>query len=136
MSATVVRAAGGVLWRQDDGGHLQVLVVHRPRYDDWSFPKGKRDPGESDKACARREVAEETGFVVELGRELPPCTYVDGRGRDKVVRYWEMTVQAGDFRPNAEVDSVRWVDLAGAARLLTYPRDRRVLEDFAALVGS
>ncbi len=132
----LVRAAGGVLWRRRKDAGLEVLLVHRPRYDDWSFPKGKCDPGESDTACARREVAEETGYVVELGRELPRCTYVDGRGRDKVVRYWEMQVRSGDFSPNDEVDAIRWVDLTAASSLLTYPRDRRVLEDFAALARS
>ena len=85
----VIRAAGGVPVRQA-GGDLEVLLVHRPRYDDWTFPKGKAEPGESDVECALREVEEETGLRCELGRELPSTSYVDGKGRPKRVRYWLM----------------------------------------------
>jgi len=126
-----VRAAGAVVWRLDGDGELEVLLVHRPRYDDWSFPKGKCDDGEGDRHCARREVEEETGLRGELGRELPPSSYIDGKGRPKVVRYWEMTVTGGEFVPNDEVDRVAWVSLQKAASKLSYRRDVDVLGDFA-----
>ena len=84
----VVRAAGGVVTR---GEPPEVLVVHRPRYDDWSFPKGKAEPGERDEDCALREVEEETGLRCELREELPSTSYTDARGRPKRVRYWLMT---------------------------------------------
>lgn len=120
---TVVRAAGGLVVR--DG---KVLLVHRPKYDDWSFPKGKRDAGESDEACALREVKEETGFRCELLDELGETSYVDGKGRPKVVRYWRMRVLDGEFVPHGEVDAIRWETLDEAARLLSWPRDLPLLE--------
>lgn len=130
----VVRAAGGIPWRVEDRG-VEVLLVHRPRYDDWSFPKGKNDPGEPDERCAVREVREETGFQGVLGRELPRSEYVDGKGRHKVVRYWEMTGTQHEFTPNAEVDEIRWVTVDEATELLTYGRDVRLLERFAVFAG-
>jgi 8-oxo-dGTP pyrophosphatase MutT (NUDIX family) len=131
----VVQAAGGVVWRRRDG-RVETLLVHRPRYDDWSLPKGKLDPGESHEEAARREVHEETGLRAELGVELPPCHYVDGRGRDKVVRYWAMTVDGDDdeFVPNDEVDQRRWLAMPKARSRLSYGRDRKVLDDFVAAV--
>lgn len=124
---TVVRAAGGVVVR--DG---EVALVHRPAYDDWTFPKGKADKAESDEACALREVAEETGLRCRLGDELPSTEYVDARGRPKRVRWWRMEPVADDgFSPNDEIDEVRWVAPAEAIRLLTYERDR-VLPEQAA----
>ena len=131
MSENVVRAAGGVVWREGETG-LEVLVLHRPRYDDWSLPKGKADAGESDEACALREVEEETGLVCELGAELASTGYQDSRGRPKVVRYWAMRAVSGSFSPHDEVDAVRWLSLADAAAALTYERDRGVLDSFAA----
>jgi 8-oxo-dGTP diphosphatase len=104
----------------------QVAIVHRPKYDDWTFPKGKLDPGESFEEAALREVEEETGLVCELGEELPSTTYTDNRGRDKVVRYWAMTPVAGEFDPNDEVDELRWVTPDEARERLTYDRDRRL----------
>jgi 8-oxo-dGTP pyrophosphatase MutT (NUDIX family) len=136
MSSGQVRAAGGVPWRVDPDRGLEVLLVHRPRYDDWSFPKGKRDGRETDEQCALREVLEETGFHAVLGRELPHCEYIDGRGRYKVVRYWEMTVTDGTFTPNDEVDEVRWVSVPEAEALLSYERDKRILERFAVFAGA
>ena len=91
---SVVRAAGGVPVRDAAEG-LEVLVVHRPAYGDWTFPKGKCEPGESDEACALREVEEETGLRCALEAELPSTGYADGRGRDKVVRYWRLRVVGG-----------------------------------------
>ena len=87
---TVVRAAGGVVWRRATDGEAEILLVHRPKYDDWTFPKGKCDAGEDDETCARREVEEETGLLCELGAELPSTEYIDPKGRPKVVRYWAM----------------------------------------------
>jgi 8-oxo-dGTP diphosphatase len=117
-----VRAAGGVVVR--DG---EVLLVHRPRYDDWSLPKGKLLAGESSEAAALREVEEETGLVCRVVREIGSSSYVDGRGRPKAVRYWLMEPVGGAFVPHAEVDEVRWLPLDDAAGLLSYERDRAVL---------
>jgi 8-oxo-dGTP diphosphatase len=114
-----VHAAGGVVLR--DG---RVAVVHRPRYDDWSLPKGKLDPGESFEEAALREVEEETGLRCRLVRELPAVKY-DVRGRLKVVRYWAMeVVDETPFVPDDEVDDVRWLEPQEALALLTYDRDR------------
>ncbi len=114
-----VHAAGGVVLR--DG---LVAVVHRPRYDDWSLPKGKLDPDESFEEAALREVEEETGLRCRLIRELPTVRY-DVRGRRKEVRYWAMEVEdETPFVPNEEVDQVRWVEPQEALALLSYDRDR------------
>ena len=118
-----VRAAGGVVAR--DG---EVLLVHRPKYDDWTFPKGKLDAGESDEQAAVREVEEETGLRCSLGRELPSTSYTDSRGRPKIVRYWQMQVEDGAFEPTDEVDEIAWLGPEEAAARLTYAHDRKVLE--------
>jgi len=117
-----VRAAGGVVMR--DG---LVVVVHRPRYDDWSLPKGKLDEGETFEEAALREVWEETGLRCSLGPELPSVHY-EVRGRSKVVRYWLMGVEDDPgFEPNDEVDELRWVSPPEALSLLTYDRDKEVV---------
>lgn len=126
----LVRAAGGVVWRLGPTGQPDVLVVHRPKYDDWSLPKGKCDPGETDEECALREVEEETGLRCALGPELASTTYVDRKGRPKEVRYWVMTVIDGAFAATDEVDELRWLSVDRARWLLTYDRDREVLETF------
>lgn len=118
-----IEAAGGVVVR--DG---RVAVVHRDRYDDWSLPKGKLDKGESFEEAALREVLEETGLECEMGRELDPVSYVDQKGRPKVVRYWLMEVTGGEFEPNDEVDELRWLAPAEAVEILTYPHDRELVE--------
>lgn len=132
-SKPTIRAAGGVVWRpssQDDAG-LEVLVVHRDRYDDWSFPKGKLDPGESWEQAAVREVFEETGVVGVLGEELATTDYVDHRGRTKRARYWSMQVAADvGFTADDEISRRRWLPVGEVAETLTYPRDAPVLESF------
>jgi 8-oxo-dGTP diphosphatase len=131
-----VRAAGGLVWRAtfvaDGDGEAQsgveIVVVHRPRYDDWSFPKGKLDKGETYEDAAVREVAEETGLVCELGDELPSTWYLDGKGRLKLVRYWAMRVVGIEpWAPNDEIDRRRWVTLDEAADMLTYAHDGELL---------
>ena len=120
---SVVRAAGGLVVR--DG---RVLLVHRPKYDDWSFPKGKCDDGESDEACALREVEEETGLRCELLDEIGSTSYIDGKGRPKTVRYWRMRAVDGEFAPHDEVDEVRWEIPELAAGVLSWSRDLPLLE--------
>ena len=128
----VVQAAGGVVTRSARDGTLEVLVVHRPRYDDWSLPKGKLEPGESFEDAARREIEEETGVRVELGAALPTTDYVDRHGRPKVVHYWRMTpVGRTAWEPNDEVDEMRWITASEAAKLLSYDHDRRLIASVA-----
>jgi 8-oxo-dGTP diphosphatase len=110
-------------------GQEEVLVVHRPQYDDWTFPKGKRVAGETDQECALREVEEETGLRCRLGRELETVSYIDRRGRKKSVRYWEMAPLGGTFAPGPEVDEVRWLTPEDARRTLTYAHDRDLLQN-------
>ncbi len=123
---TIVRAAGGVPVRTAAQG-IEVLVVHRPGYDDWTFPKGKCEPGESDEDCALREVVEETGLVCDLEEELPSTAYRDSKGRPKRVRYWRLRVVGGSLAFDNEVGSGRWLSPADAETLLTYERDLAVL---------
>lgn len=123
----MIEAAGGVVWRSSDSHGLEVLLVHRPKYDDWTLPKGKLDPGEPAAVAALREVDEETGLRCHLGAELPSVQYVDHRGRPKQVRYWAMQIDAGSFAPNDEVDEVRWVPVDAAAGVLSYRHDDLVL---------
>lgn len=128
----VVQAAGGVVWRRGSEAPVEVLLVHRPRYDDWSLPKGKLEKGERHEDAARREVEEETGYRCRLGRELVETRYDDAKGRPKLVRYWEMTPEGGDgaFQPNDEIDDIAWVPLLEAGPRLSYRRDQAVLDDF------
>jgi len=123
---SLVRAAGGVPVRETPNG-LQVLVIHRPQYGDWSFPKGKCEPGESDEACATREVEEETGLVCSLEEELPSTSYTDAKDRPKRVRYWRLRIVGGELRFVHEADDARWVSAAEAESLLSYDRDLTVL---------
>jgi 8-oxo-dGTP pyrophosphatase MutT (NUDIX family)/phosphohistidine phosphatase SixA len=118
---SVVRAAGGIVTRRRGA---EVLLVHRPRYGDWTFPKGKCDPGESDEDCALREVEEETCIRCTLGVELGRTGYVDSRARDKVVRYFAMRPLAGRFEPHDEVDEIAWLPPEAARVRLSYDRDR------------
>jgi 8-oxo-dGTP diphosphatase len=122
-----IRAAGGLVWRRNEHGAAEILVVHRPAYDDWSFPKGKLEPGEDEEEAAIREVEEETGLRCRLGRELETMRYRDARGRPKTVRYWLMTPVGGLLAAANEVDDARFVPVSEAAELLTYARDRDLL---------
>jgi 8-oxo-dGTP diphosphatase len=118
-----VHAAGGLVTR-DDGA---VAVVHRRRYDDWSLPKGKLDRGESFEDAALREVAEETGLRCRLGRALGETSYQDRKDRTKLVRYYEMHPEGGEFTPNDEVDEMRWLSPDDALEQLSYEFDRRLV---------
>jgi len=126
----LVAAAGGVLWRPADAGGLEVAVAHRPRYDDWSLPKGKLDAGEDLLTAAVREVGEETGTAVLLGRRGLRTSYPLPQGT-KRVDYWLMRAIGGAFEPNAEVDELRWLPPPAARELLTHDHDRAVLDDAA-----
>jgi 8-oxo-dGTP diphosphatase len=126
IDAAQVRASGGVVWRRTKEGAVEVALVHRPRYDDWSLPKGKLDQGEGWEDAAVREVEEETGLRCVLGEELEPVAYDDSKGRHKVVRYWLMEArgEGAPFEPNDEVDELRWVPAPDAGAALSYPADR------------
>ena len=126
-----VKAAGGVVWRRA-GEAIAIAVAHRPRYDDWSLPKGKLDEGESWEDAAVREVEEETGIRCRLGEELEPVSYQDRKGRAKVVRYWLMEPEDDvAFTPNDEVDELRWLAPPEAADALSYPHDAELVRDAA-----
>jgi len=127
-----VKAAGGVPVK--DG---LVVLVHRPKYDDWTLPKGKLDPGESFEQAAVREVEEETSLTCRLGPELAETRYRDNKDRPKVVRWWAMEVESEvPFEPNAEVDELRWLEPAEAAEALTYERDRTLVEEAVSALGA
>jgi 8-oxo-dGTP pyrophosphatase MutT (NUDIX family) len=112
---------------------LEMVLVHRPRYDDWTFPKGKAHLGESDEDCALREVEEETALRCGLGEELPSTSYMDGKGRDKLVRSWQMRPLDGILRPQNEIEAAEWLGVADARERLSYERDQGVLEALVAL---
>ncbi|EHI10753.1 8-oxo-(d)GTP phosphatase MutT1 [Mycolicibacterium thermoresistibile] len=129
--ASAVRAAGAVLWRPGvDSSAPEIAVIHRPRYDDWSLPKGKVDPGEIEPVTAVREIEEETGYRSVLGRELTEITYPLANGV-KRVRYWAARALDGSFAPNDEVDELKWLPVSDALQRLDYPQDRDVLQRFA-----
>ncbi len=135
LTGDMVLAAGGVVWRRQ-GSALEVVLVHRPRYDDWSLPKGKVDPGETDEEAALREVEEETTLRAALGPELPATTYLDRSGLVKRVRYWAMTVASGEPAGANEVDTAEWVSLPEAKSRLSYPHDLAVIDALSgALAG-
>jgi ADP-ribose pyrophosphatase YjhB (NUDIX family) len=117
------------VFRTGESG-VEVLLVHRPQYDDWTIPKGKADPGESDEDCAVREVEEEAGVRAELLWELPTTHYIDSRGRPKRARYWAMRPVAGEAAARAEVDEVRWLSPPDALGRLSYGRDAAVVRAF------
>lgn len=124
-----IHASGGVIVRL--GGHEKdqpfYALVHRPRYGDWSFPKGKLESGENHLECALREVYEETGYRCSAGQELASTKYLDHLGRNKIVRYWLLEITEGNFSPNEEVDAIAWLPFHLAEGTLTYRHDREVL---------
>lgn len=131
-----IRAAGGVIWRPSEWlpGQVDIVLVHRPSYDDWTLPKGKASDGESDEECALREVLEETGLVCALGPKLPSIRYLDRFAKPKVVRYWAMTVVSGELKGHNEVDVARWLMFVRARQKLSYERDFPVLDAFPDIV--
>lgn len=130
-----VWAAGGAVWRIVDGD-VELLLVRRESHDDWTLPKGKLDEGETLRACALREVEEESGFRCETGERLSLVTYTDARDRAKAVVYWIMTVRDGSFEPNEEVDAAGWFDLASARATLTYRHDVDLVDEIEAAISS
>ncbi|MGW0842209.1 NUDIX hydrolase [Streptomyces sp. NPDC002787] len=129
---TVVHAAGCVLWRRSpEGGGLEFCLVHRPKYDDWSHPKGKLKRGEEPLAGALREVEEETGYRCAPGPRLS-MTHYFVNGRAKQVSYWAAEATDGRFTANHEVDRVSWLDPAAARDRLTQPHDRELIDEFLA----
>jgi 8-oxo-dGTP pyrophosphatase MutT (NUDIX family)/phosphohistidine phosphatase SixA len=133
VSPAVVRAAGCIVWRPGDS-EPEILLVHRPRYDDWSYPKGKLDPGETNLAAAVRETHEETGLRVLLGPRLADQHYTIDNGQPKVVAYWAARAPAdadiSTYKRNDEIDQLRWVTLSAGRRVLTHPRDAEILDSF------
>ncbi|HEX6487759.1 MAG TPA: NUDIX hydrolase [Candidatus Dormibacteraeota bacterium] len=126
-SVDTIQAAGGVVVRSGKGG-VEVVVVHRKAYDDWTLPKGKCEPGESWEDCAVREVAEETSLHCDLLGQVGATSYLDAKGRPKEVRYWLMRPVSGTVAAQMEIDAAKWVSIADAAATLTYPHDRELLE--------
>ncbi|MER5183652.1 NUDIX hydrolase [Streptomyces sp. NPDC002896] len=132
MNNDVVRAAGCVLWRRSPAeGDLEICLVHRPKYDDWSHPKGKVKRGEDLAACAVREVAEETGHECVLGPRLPTLQYI-ANDRPKLVAYWAAEAGEGHFTPTREVDRLLWLPPDQARPHLTHPRDQHLVDDLLA----
>jgi 8-oxo-dGTP diphosphatase len=128
-----IKAAGGLVCRPGPAGFVEVAIVHRPSYGDWTFPKGKLERGETAEAAALREVAEETGFACRLVEALGCTRYTHRSGSAKTVCYWIMDVLGGSFRPGAEVDELRWLTASEALELLTYERDRDLLPRLATI---
>lgn len=126
-----IAAGGGVLWRTAEGA-AEVALVHRPRYDDWSLPKGKAQDGEDELTAAVREVREETGALVAVSRRMPRVHYLDGE-RPKTVTFWAMRHVGGAFEPGDEVDQLVWLPAGAAAARCSYDTDRQVLAEFTAL---
>jgi 8-oxo-dGTP diphosphatase len=122
-----IAAAGGVVLANDGEGQTRVAVIHRPKYMDWSLPKGKLEKGESWRDAALREVEEETGYRCEASVELPHISYLDRKSRRKLVRYWLMEPIEGEFKPHDEVDELRWARPDEAEELLTYPHDKELV---------
>ncbi|EDY44917.2 NUDIX hydrolase [Streptomyces sp. SPB074] len=125
--STPARAAGCVLWRRSPAPGVEFCLVHRPKWDDWSFPKGHLKPGETELAAALREVEEETGRTCRPLTRLPRVAYRTHGGRAKTVDYWLAEETGGSFAPNDEIDAIRWLPPEAAAALLTAARDRSLL---------
>ncbi|MGI5196902.1 NUDIX hydrolase [Streptomyces sp. CA-288835] len=134
--ASVVRAAGCVLWRHSTSGHgIELALVFRPKWADWSWPKGKLKQGETARSAAVREVLEETGMTCRLGTELPSAHYTDHQGRPKTVRYWAAEAISGTFEPNEEVSALDWLTPQAARERLTQDRDKDLIPILLATLG-
>ena len=127
----MIRAAGALLWRESSELKIEIALIHRPRYDDWSLPKGKIEEGESSLRCAFREVIEETGITPQFGRELGSVEYKEPAGL-KRVKYWAAKALTDDFLPNEEVDEITWISPDEALALATHDSDRTIIENFLA----
>jgi 8-oxo-dGTP pyrophosphatase MutT (NUDIX family) len=125
---TAMRAAGGVVIRRSQSAGLEIAIIHRPEYDDWTLPKGKIEPDETPEDCALREVREETGLRCDLKQPLGCTAYVDRRGRDKIACYWIMEVRGGRFKPGVEVDRLLWLPVPDAVKRLTYRHDKLLVQ--------
>jgi 8-oxo-dGTP diphosphatase len=134
VARAVIEAAGGVVWRESSKSWIKVLLVHRPAYDDWSLPKGKTHRRETHRQAAIREVREETGLLCKARQELRCVRYLDRKGRLKRVRYWVMEPLSGQFKPNDEVDEVRWVPAHNVDATVTCRRDAGVVAEFLELI--
>jgi len=131
----VIRAAGALLWRESSAGEIEVALVHRPRYGDWSLPKGKIDENETALACAYREVFEETGIKTRFTRQLGAVEYEDN-GAQKRVKYWvAQALGASDFVANDEVDQLRWLKPSDSIELATHQSDKEMIERFLEIEG-
>ena len=129
MSSPIL-AAGAVLWRKSEKKKIEVLIIHRPKYDDWTFPKGKAEIGEPLIACAYREVLEETNIETAFGPYLGEVEYLTNDGKKKVSFWSAKVVKEKDFKPNTEVDQLKWVEVTKVKELLTLDTDRKILEQF------
>src|SRR5690348_8114790 len=123
-----MRAAGGVVIRRSQPAGLEIAIIHRPEYDDWTLPKGKIEPDETPEDCALREVREETGLRCDLKQPLGCTAYVDRRGRDKIACYWIMEVRGGRFKPGVEVDRLLWLPVPEAVKRLSYRHDKLLVQ--------
>ena len=131
----MIRAAGALLWRESSAGEIEVALVHRPRFDDWSLPKGKIDENETPLACAYREVFEETGIKARFTRQLGAVEYEDN-GMQKRVKYWvAQALGASDFVANEEVDQLRWLKPSDSIELATHQSDKEMIERFLEIEG-
>ena len=129
MSSPIL-AAGAVLWRKSEKKKIEVLIIHRPKYDDWTFPKGKAEIGEPLIACAYREVLEETNIETAFGPYLGEVEYLTNDGKKKVSFWSAKVVKEKEFKPNAEVDQLKWVEVTKVKEMLTLDTDRKILEQF------
>ncbi|MFE1176839.1 NUDIX hydrolase [Streptomyces sp. NPDC058773] len=135
--ASVVRAAGCVLWRRSTSGDgIELALVFRPKWSDWSWPKGKLKRDETFRSAALREVLEETGMACRLGAELPSAVYTDAQDRPKIVRYWAAEATSGTFEPSDEVSAIDWLSPQEARERLTWDRDRELIPALLATLGS
>jgi 8-oxo-dGTP diphosphatase len=129
----IILAAGAIVWRKDKDESIEVAVIHRPKYDDWSFPKGKCEIGEELIACAHREVLEETNIATEFGPFLGTVDYQTSLGPKQVLFWSAKSIDEKIFTPNTEVDQLKWVGLKKVKQLLSMESDKEILDKFSKL---